>query len=450
MITRMSTLFLRTLREDPADAEVPSHRLLVRAGYIRRAAPGHLHLAAAGLRGAAQGRARSSARRWTRSAPRRCTSRRCCRASPTRPPAAGPSTATNIFRLKDRKGADYLLGPTHEEMFTLLVKDLYSSYKDLPLTLYQIQTKYRDEARPRAGHPARPRVRDEGLLLLRHRRRRAATRPTTRTATPTSGSSTGSASTTSSSRRCPARWAARRARSSCADAESARTPTSAARPCGYAANVEAVQVAGARRRSPYDDAPAAHVEDTPDTPTIDTLVDHGSTSGSRATDRPWTAADTLKNVVVMVAHPDGTREPLAIGVPGDREVDLKRLEAQLEPAEVEPFTEDDFAAQPGAGQGLHRPGRARARRTPSGIRYLRRPAGRRRAPAGSPAPTSPAGTCSTWSPAATSPPTASIEAAEVRDGDPCPDGGGPLEIGPRHRDGPHLPARPQVRRGART
>jgi prolyl-tRNA synthetase len=56
-----------------------------------------------------------------------------------------------IFRLKDRKGSDYLLGPTHEEMFTLVVKDLYSSYKDLPVWLYQIQTKYRDEARPRAG-----------------------------------------------------------------------------------------------------------------------------------------------------------------------------------------------------------------------------------------------------------------------------------------------------------
>ena len=53
--------------------------------------------------------------------------------------------------MKDRHEADYLLAPTHEEMFTLLVKDMYSSYKDLPVTLYQIQTKYRDEFRPRAG-----------------------------------------------------------------------------------------------------------------------------------------------------------------------------------------------------------------------------------------------------------------------------------------------------------
>jgi seryl-tRNA synthetase len=60
----------------------------------------------------------------------------------------------NLFRLQDRRGVDYLLGPTHEEMFTLLVKDLYSSYKDLPLSIYQIQTKFRDEARPRAGGAA--------------------------------------------------------------------------------------------------------------------------------------------------------------------------------------------------------------------------------------------------------------------------------------------------------
>jgi prolyl-tRNA synthetase len=57
----------------------------------------------------------------------------------------------SLFRLKDRKGADYLLGPTHEEMFTLLVKDICASYKNLPVSIYQIQTKYRDEARPRAG-----------------------------------------------------------------------------------------------------------------------------------------------------------------------------------------------------------------------------------------------------------------------------------------------------------
>ncbi|MBI4901946.1 MAG: proline--tRNA ligase, partial [Actinobacteria bacterium] len=146
----MSELFVRTLREDPADAEVPSHRWLVRAGYIRRAAPGIYSWLPLGLKVLAKveqivreemvaiggqevrfpallpREPYETTHRWTEYGP-------------------------NLFRLKDRKGGDYLLGPTHEEMFTLLVKDLYSSYKDLPLTLFQIQTKYRDEARPRAG-----------------------------------------------------------------------------------------------------------------------------------------------------------------------------------------------------------------------------------------------------------------------------------------------------------
>ena len=102
----------------------------------------------------------------------------------------------NLFRLKDRKDADYLLGPTHEELFTLLVKDVYSSYKDFPLSLYQIQTKYRDEARPRAGHPARARVRHEGLVLLRRRRRGPASVVPRAPRRLRCGSSTGSASTT--------------------------------------------------------------------------------------------------------------------------------------------------------------------------------------------------------------------------------------------------------------
>src|SRR5262245_8468954 len=146
---KMSTLFLRTLREDPAEAEVPSHKLLVRAGYIRRAAPGgytwlplgkrvldkiakvvHEGMVAIGGQevhfSALQPReAYYESDRWL---------------------AYGPDS----YRLKDRRGGDYLLAPTHEEMFTLLVKDLYASYKDFPAILYQIQIKYRDDARPRA------------------------------------------------------------------------------------------------------------------------------------------------------------------------------------------------------------------------------------------------------------------------------------------------------------
>ena len=150
MITRLSELFLRTLREDPAEAEVPSHKLLVRAGYLRRAAPGIYSWLPLGLRtlrkiedvvreemNAIGGQELlfpallprepyETTERWT-------------------------EYGDNLFRLKDRKGADMLLGPTHEEMFAQTVKDLYSSYKDFPVTLYQIQTKYRDEERPRAG-----------------------------------------------------------------------------------------------------------------------------------------------------------------------------------------------------------------------------------------------------------------------------------------------------------
>ena len=150
MITRMSTLFLRTLREDPADAEVPSHRLLVRAGYVRRVAPGVYSWLPLGLR----------VLRHVEEVVRQEMD--AIGAQEIHFPALlprEPYEATGrwteygdgIFRLKDRKDADYLLGPTHEEMFTLVVKDLYSSYKDLPLSIYQIQTKYRDEARPRAG-----------------------------------------------------------------------------------------------------------------------------------------------------------------------------------------------------------------------------------------------------------------------------------------------------------
>ena len=150
MITRMSQLFLRTLREDPADAEVPSHKLLVRAGYIRRTAPGVYSWLPLGLK------VLRNVEKVVREEMEGIGAQEL--AFPALLPRE-PYEATNrwteygseLFRLKDRKGADYLLGPTHEEMFALAVKDLFSSYKDFPTTLFQIQTKYRDEARPRAG-----------------------------------------------------------------------------------------------------------------------------------------------------------------------------------------------------------------------------------------------------------------------------------------------------------
>ena len=377
VLLRMSTLFLRTLREDPADAEVPSHRLLVRAGYIRRAAPGGytwLPLGWRVLRNVERDRPRGDGRAWAR---RRCTSRRCCPGSPTSRAAAGPSTATSIFRLKDRKGADYLLGPDPRG-------DVHPAGEG-PLLVVQgpaaVDLPDPDEVPRRGAAPgraaARPRVRHEGLLLLRRRRRRASTRPTPRTARPTSGSSTGSGSTTSSSRRCPARWAARSSEEFLTPADVGEDTYVRCTTCDYAANVEARAHPGARPPRRTTACPAAHVEDTPDTPTIETLVALANARDDlRRADRDWTAADTLKNVVVKLRHPDGKTELLAIGVPGDREVDAKRLEAVVAPGRGRAVHRGGLRRQPGAGPRLHRSGRARRRQAGRGA-LPARPAGRR-------------------------------------------------------------------------
>ncbi|WP_402375367.1 proline--tRNA ligase [Isoptericola rhizosphaerae] len=434
-LLRLSSLFVRTLREDPADAEVASHRLLVRAGYIRRAAPGIYSWLPLGLRVLAKIEAvvreemdaiGAQEVHFPALLPR----------EPYETTGRWTEYGPNLFRLRDRKEADYLLAPTHEEMFTLLVKDLYSSYKDLPLALYQVQTKYRDEARPRAGL-IRGRefimkdaysfdIDDEGLAQSYERQRGAYRRIFDRLGleyvivSATSGAMGGSRS------------------------EEFLSPspigedTFVRSASGYAANVEAV-VTPVPAALPYDDAPAAHVEDTPDTPTIATLVDFANAHHPRE-DRPWTAADTLKNVVLAVTQPDGVRELLVVGVPGDREVDVKRLEAGLAPAEAEPATDADFAAHPELVKGYIGPGvlgpqgqqvpdesTAGAVTTRSAIRYLLDP----RVVAGT-----------RWITGADAPgrhvfdlvaerdftADGTIEAAEVRDGDLAPDESGPLEL----------------------
>src|SRR5690606_37835761 len=274
----------------------------------------------------------------------------------------------NLFRLKDRRGNDMLLGPTHEEMFTLLVKDLFGSYKDLPAVLFQIQTKYRDEARPRAGI-LRGRefimkdsysfdVDDAGLEAAYQAHRAAYIRIFDRLGfdyaivKADSGAMGGSAS-----------------EEFLVVAETGED-TFVRSPGGYAANVEAVTTVAPE---PMDASavPPAHAEQTPDTPTIATLVDHLNESFPRE-DRPWTAADTLKNVLVMLRYPDGSSEPLAIGVPGDREVDAKRLEVQVAPADVEPFEEKDFARYPDLVKGYIGPG-VLGEDSATGIRYLTDP-----------------------------------------------------------------------------
>jgi prolyl-tRNA synthetase len=413
-LDRMSQLFLRTLREDPNDAEVPSHRLLVRAGYIRRAAPGIYTWLPLGLRVLAkvEGIIR--------------TEMNAIGAQEVHFPALlprEPYEATNrwteygdgIFRLKDRKDADYLLGPTHEEMFTLLVKDLYGSYKDLPVSLFQIQTKYRDEARPRAGL-LRGRefimkdsysfdYTDAGLQASYDAHRAAYVRIFDQlgfdyaVVKATSGAMGGSAS-----------------EEFLAKADVGEDTYVRCTHCDYAANVEAVAV---RRPAPiaYDGLAAAHVEETPDTATIATLVDQLNERHPRA-DRPWTAADTLKNVLVMLRHPDGTREPLAIGLPGDREVDAKRLEGQLEPIEVEQMNETTLRSFEALVKGYIGPG-VLGEESATKIRYLVDP----RVSEGTAWVTGAdvegkhvldlvAGRDFT--------PDGTIEAAEVRDGDGCP------------------------------
>ncbi len=411
----MSSLFLRTLREDPADAEVPSHKLLARAGYVRRVAPGIYSWLPLGLRVL---RAVEQVVREEMDAigaqeihfpallPR----------EPYEATGRWTEYGPNIFRLKDRKNADYLLGPTHEELFALTVKGEYSSYKDYPVTLYQIQTKYRDEARPRAGI-LRGRefvmkdsysfdLTDEGLSESYAKHRAAYQRIFDRLGleyvivSATSGAMGGSAS----------------------EEFLAIAPTGedtfVQSPGGYAANVEAVTTTAPPARD-VDGLPAAQAHHTPNTPTIETLVDFLNGAGLG---RTFTAAETLKNVLVKTKTPGATEWTLlGVGVPGDREVDMKRLEAALSPAEVALLDEADFARHPFLVKGYIGPGALAA----NGVRYVVDP---RIVP----------GTA--WVTGADKAdhhvvdlvcgrdftPDATIEAAEVREGDPAPDGSGPL------------------------
>jgi len=421
VLLRMSTLFVRTLREDPADAEIPSHRLLVRAGYIRRAASGGYTWLPLGYR-VFRNVERIVREEMDRMGAQEVHFPSLLPREPYETSGRWSDYGDNLFRLKDRRGVDHLLAPTHEEMFTLLVKDLYSSYKDLPLWIYQIQTKFRDEARPRAGL-LRLRefvmkdsysfdISDAGLDASYAAHRAAYIATFDRLGldyvivSAMSGAMGGSRS------------------------EEFLHPNevgedSFVRSAGeYAANVEAVRTP-VPDPVPYDDAPLAHVEDTPETPTIDTLVALANERFSRG-DRPWSAGDTLKNVLVMLAHPDGTREPLAIGLPGDREVDAKRLQAQVDPATVQPFTEADFTANPALVKGYIGPA-ALGEKSPSGIRYLVDP----RVVEGT-----------RWLTGANETgrhvfdlvcgrdftPDGTIEAAEIKSGDQAPDGSGPLEL----------------------
>ncbi|GAA2216763.1 proline--tRNA ligase [Micromonospora olivasterospora] len=410
MLLRMSTLLLRTLREDPADAEVPSHRLLLRAGYVRRAAPGGYTWLPLGKlvldRITEIVRAELAA-----IGDQEVHFPALLPAEPYRTSGRWTEYGDDIFTLADRKGAEHLLAPTHEEMAALLVKDLFSSYRDFPVTLFQIQTKFRDEARPRAGL-LRGReflmkdaysfdLDDAGLQAAYDRHREAYQRVFDRlgldytVVRAMSGAMGGSAS----------------------EEFLAATPVGedtfvGCTACAYAANTEAVVTCAPAAGDP-DAHPSAQVHDTPETPTIASLVELANARelGGRT---DWTAADTLKNVVLTVRRPGAeAAELLVIGLPGDREVDLKRVGAALHPATVAVF--EDWAGQPELVRGYIGPqilGKL-------GVRYLVDPR---------------VVTGTAWLTGANEPgrhavdvvcgrdfvPDGTIEAAEVRPGDPCP------------------------------
>ena len=342
MPIRLSNLFLRTLREDPNEAEVDSHKLLLRAGYIRRAGAGLYTWLPLGL--AVKAKIEQVVREEMANAgaqevffpallPR----------EPFEATGRWTEYGDNLFRLQDRKKTDYLLAPTHEEMFTLLVKDLYSSYKDLPVCLYQIQNKYRDEARPRAGL-LRGRefvmkdaysfdVTDEGLAKAYQAQRDAYERIFTRLGVDyvivkaDAGAMGGSAS------------------------EEFLSPspigedTFVRSPGGYAANVEAVATV-APPKIAIAGQPAAEVLTTPQCSNIKRIVAWSNENNKRADGAEWTAAHTLKNNVMALVSPEGKRELVVVGLPGDREVDVKRAEAAFSPNEIEQANDEDFAKHP--------------------------------------------------------------------------------------------------------
>ena len=427
VVTRLSHYFLRTLREDPSDAEVTSHRLLVRAGYIRRQAPGVFAWLPLGLKVKAKieavvreemANAGAYEVHFPALLPR----------EPYEQTGRWEEYGDALFRLQDRKGADYLLAPTHEEVFTLLVKELYSSYKDLPLTIYQIQDKYRDEARPRAGL-LRGReftmkdaysfdYTDAGLDASYQAQREAYERIFTRLGLEyvivqaDAGAMGGSRS------------------------EEFLHPTPVGEDTfvrsdgGYAANVEAFTTL-APEPIPFDGLPEPVIYDSPNTPTIATLVDHANAHLDAPAEGEWTAAHTLKNVVLALTHLDGTRELVVVGLPGDRDVDDKRVEVAFAPAAVEAATEADFERHPLLVKGYIGPwsptGPLLGEESATGIRYVLDPrvvdgtswitganahekhvhslvAGRDFAADGF------------------------VEVATVREGDPAPDGSGPVHL----------------------
>lgn len=425
MITRLSELFLRTLREDPADAEVPSHKLLVRAGYVRRVAPGVYTWLPLGLR--AMRKIEDVIREEMNAiGGQEMLFPALLPREPYETSNRWTEYGDNLFRLKDRKGADMLLGPTHEEMFATAVKDMYSSYKDFPVTLYQIQTKYRDEERPRAG-VLRGReftmkdsysfdMSDEGLDESYARHRKAYQNIFDRLeidyaiCKATSGAMGGSAS-----------------EEFLAVSEVGEDTFVRSTEGDYAANVEAV-VTPVPEEIPFDGLPEAQEHETPDAETIESLVEWAKSAGVTVDGHAVSAADTLKCMMIKVAAPAATEEEkewelAAVLIPGDRGLDEKRLEASLEPAEFELAGEADFKKNPFLVKGYVGPRALNANevkvyadpRVVSGTAWI----------TGADAPNRHVEGCVAGRDFTVD---EYIEAAEVKEGDPAPNGQGTLTL----------------------
>ncbi|GAA2380477.1 proline--tRNA ligase [Streptomyces carpaticus] len=331
-VQRLSRSMLKTLRDAPADAETTNHRLLVRAGYVRRTAAGIWSWLPLGKQ-VLENVSRVVREEMDAIGAQEVLLPALLPKEPYEVTGRYEEYGDLLFRLRDRKGAEYLLGPTHEEIFTQLVQDQCTSYKDLPVVLYQIQTKYRDEARPRAGI-LRGRefqmkdsysfdTTDEGLAESYRLHREAYIKIFTRLGldyrivSAISGAMGGSAS-----------------EEFLAPAAAGEDTFADCPACGYAANTEAVSFA----LTPVEGVnhPGIEEVDTPDTPTIETLAAH--------LDVP--ASATLKNLLITI---DG--EIAAVGVPGDREVDLGKLSEALAPAVVDLVTAEDFAQRPDLVRG---------------------------------------------------------------------------------------------------
>ncbi|MFD2758541.1 proline--tRNA ligase [Gulosibacter faecalis] len=416
VIQRLSNYFLRTLRDNPADAEVASHRLLVRAGYIRRQAPGIFAWLPLGLR------VRRRVEQIVREEQNRAGAQEML--FPALLPQEFYETTGRVddygdgmFHLRDRKDAEMVLAPTHEEAFTFAVKDLFSSYKDLPVMLYQIQDKYRDEARPRAGI-LRGREftmkdaysfdwNDEGLDASYQSQRDAYERIFSRLGldyvivAADSGAMGGSKS------------------------EEFLHPTEVGEDTfvrtadgSYAANVEAYTATPAPARDASSD-PAVEVFATPNAGTIAAICEQEGITGDQ----------TLKNLVVALVDHEGNRELAIVGLQGDRDVDMKRLEVAFSPREVEAATEADMAGHPELIRGYIGPWKNGAQflgeESTTGIPYYL---------------DTRIGDGSTWVTGANEfeqhvrhlvygrdfTADGRVEAAEVRDGDPAPNGAGPI------------------------